>query len=47
MQQSVEQGPTVVTEGGRGVRVDLKLVLGTLSMELQQGFSKVEFLLEK
>ena len=37
MQQSVEQGPTVVTEGGRGVRVDLKLVLGTLSLELQQG----------
>ena len=47
MEQSVKEGPAMIAEGWRGVRVDLKLVLGTLSLELQQGLSKVEFLLEK
>ena len=43
MEQSVKEGPAMIAEGWRGVRVDLKLVLGALSLELQQGLILMEY----
>ena len=36
MEETVEQGATVVTEGGGGVGVDLELVPAPLALELEQ-----------
>ena len=35
VEQSVQERPTVVTEGWRGVRMDLKLVPGAIGLELE------------
>ena len=37
----------MIAEGWRGVRVDLKLVPGPISLELQRALIKLEFVLEK
>ena len=46
MEQSVQERPTVVTEGWRGVRMDLKLVPGAICLELEHSLN-LEFVLEK
>ena len=47
MEQAIQQRPAVVAEGGRGVGVDLKLVPGSISLELQRALIRLEFVLEK
>ena len=48
MKESIQKRSTVVTEGWRGVRMDLKLVPGAIGLELKQGLIiYLEFVLKK
>ena len=48
MKESIQKRSTVVTEGWRGVRMDLKLVPGAIGLELKQGLIiYLEFVLKE